>query len=131
MKFSYLLNVAIIIALLSILVISVIAYIDGDLVYLSDQFIIGKCVIKEMTGYDCPSCGLTRSFVSIGHGQLIKSLHYNVAGLLLYILLISQMINSSLFLIRKKYSPHLSRFNWILGIGTCMILIINWILQLF
>lgn len=36
-----------------------------------------KCMIKLLTGYDCPSCGMTRSAVSLTHGEFIMSLRYN------------------------------------------------------
>ncbi len=130
MKFTFVLNVAAIIVLSAIIVISIIAYIEEEQVYVADNIVIGKCIIKEMTGIDCPSCGLTRSFVSISNGQWIRSLKYNFAGLLIYILLISQIINSSLFIVRKKYNRYISQFNIIFGISTCIILIVNWILKL-
>jgi uncharacterized protein DUF2752 len=42
------------------------------------------CSFRRMTGLDCAGCGLTRSFISIGHGRIADAWHYHPAGLLLY-----------------------------------------------
>lgn len=42
------------------------------------------CSFRRMTGLDCAGCGLTRSFISIGHGRLADAWQYHPAGLLLY-----------------------------------------------
>ena len=36
-----------------------------------------KCVVKQLTGYDCPSCGAQRAFHAVLHGDFIKALSYN------------------------------------------------------
>lgn len=49
-----------------------------------------KCVIKAITGYDCPGCGCQRLLYHWAHGRFIEGLHYNYffpIGLL-YIILI-------------------------------------------
>ncbi|WP_281812882.1 DUF2752 domain-containing protein [Vallitalea longa] len=110
-----------------IILISAFAYIEDDEVHLTDNILIGKCAIKEMTGHDCPSCGLTRSFVSISNGKIIDAVNYNVAGLLLYILVFSQIINSSIFLIKKRYNGYVSRFNMVFSLVICFIIIVNFL----
>jgi hypothetical protein len=50
-----------------------------------------ECSFKSLTGYSCPSCGITHSFYAMAHGQIWKSIHYNFMGTLFYI--------SSIFLI--------------------------------
>lgn len=35
------------------------------------------CIIKAITGYPCPGCGMTRSFSALSHLDVITSLHYN------------------------------------------------------
>lgn len=44
----------------------------------------GVCTFKRYTGLNCPGCGLTRSFISIAHGDLNEAWRYNPAGLLLF-----------------------------------------------
>jgi hypothetical protein len=106
------------------------AHIKDDKVYLTNNIIIGKCTVKEITGNECPSCGLTRSFVSISNGKLIKAINYNYAGLPLYLLVISQIINSSIFLFRKRYNLYISKYNTIFSLGICFIIITSWLLHI-
>ena len=37
------------------------------------------CVLKTLTGYDCPGCGVTRATHSLLHGDLAGVWHYNPA----------------------------------------------------
>ena len=38
------------------------------------------CLFYHLTGLPCPACGLTRSFVCLGHGQWRESLHWHPLG---------------------------------------------------
>ena len=42
-----------------------------------DADFVPKCVLKHLTGFDCPSCGAQRAFHSVLHGEFIKALSYN------------------------------------------------------
>lgn len=120
-------NIIVIVGLVLIVLISAFSYIEDDKVHLTDDIVIGKCVVKEMTGNYCPACGLTRSFVSMSNGKIVDAVNYNVAGLLLYILAFSQIINSSIFLIKKRYNGYISRFNIVFSLVICFIIIANFL----
>ena len=47
----------------------------------------GVCIIKEASGYPCPSCGSTRSVMSIIHGDFVDALYWNPIGVILVIIL--------------------------------------------
>jgi hypothetical protein len=47
------------------------------------------CLFKDLTHLPCVFCGLTRSFVLIGHGQWRESLHYHLLGIPFYLLMVS------------------------------------------
>ena len=49
------------------------------------------CLFARTTGIDCPGCGLSRSFISLAHGDLAAAWHFNPAGLLLFSLLVLQV----------------------------------------
>lgn len=42
------------------------------------------CGMQRMWNLDCPGCGLTRSFITLAHGDLSASLAYNPAGVLVF-----------------------------------------------
>jgi len=43
------------------------------------------CTFLRLTGYPCPSCGLTRGFVAMAHGQWLAVLHACPLAALLYV----------------------------------------------
>lgn len=43
------------------------------------------CVWKNLTGLDCPGCGLTRSFTWMGHGDVVAAFARHRVGPLLYL----------------------------------------------
>lgn len=36
-----------------------------------------KCLLKMLTGYDCPFCGAQRAFYALIHGDISGMWHYN------------------------------------------------------
>ena len=74
------------------------------------------CAVKTITGYDCPTCGVTRSFSSIMHFKFIDAFHYNNAFLLIIfpislIIILNDIYNIIIEFIFKKetcsYLEHL------------------------
>jgi hypothetical protein len=49
------------------------------------------CSLRRFTGLACPGCGLTRSFISIAHGDFRAAWTYNPAGLLLFAVVAAQV----------------------------------------
>ena len=43
----------------------------------AESVMMPKCVLKQITGYDCPSCGVQRAFYALLHGEFIDALSYN------------------------------------------------------
>jgi len=42
------------------------------------------CIFRRLTTLPCPSCGMTRGFIALGHGDLRKALTMNVASPVAY-----------------------------------------------
>ena len=49
------------------------------------------CQFRNVTGLDCPGCGLTRAFVSIAHGRFAEAFTYNGASLLVFAFVLLQI----------------------------------------
>lgn len=44
-----------------------------------------ECLFKKMTGYPCPTCGMTRSFKQLIAGHFLESIRYNLFTFPIYI----------------------------------------------
>ncbi|MFQ5844002.1 MAG: DUF2752 domain-containing protein [Planctomycetota bacterium] len=56
----------------------------GDTVFLVDgRTAPTLCWVREVSGVDCPFCGMTRSFVAFMHGDVAASFGWHPAGPLL------------------------------------------------
>jgi len=60
------------------------------------------CLFQFLSHLDCPGCGLTRSIISISHGQFIEALRYNALGPVVYLFLALLLIQASFRLILRK-----------------------------
>lgn len=43
------------------------------------------CVFRNISGHECPGCGMTRGFVAIGHGHLKAAVESNMLAPFVYI----------------------------------------------
>ena len=50
--------------------------------------IASVCLIKQGTGMPCPSCGSTRSVVSLLHGDLLHALYLNPLGIIVLLVML-------------------------------------------
>lgn len=92
------------------------------------------CHMRRMTGLDCPGCGLTRSFISLGHGDIAAAWQFNPAGVLLFGLLVAQLPYRGLQLwrIRRQQPEWYSRrlFTW-LTVVLIGLMLMQWIFKLY
>jgi Protein of unknown function (DUF2752) len=58
------------------------------------------CPLRSTTGIPCPFCGMTRAVVAAVHGDMLKSLAFNPAGILIVAIAIAVLIRPSLLRIR-------------------------------
>lgn len=87
------------------------------------------CIYKNITGYPCPGCGMTRSTISLFKGNIIESFFYNPLAIVVNIMLIVAFVwmivdlaqNKVRFetFIRKKMHPALL-------ITIVIIVLVNW-----
>jgi WD40 repeat protein len=69
------------------------------------------CTWHRFTGWDCPGCGLTRSFISLGHGQFLRALAFNPVGPLLFALTVFQIPYRIVQLVRIRQG----KAEWVIG----------------
>jgi len=50
-----------------------------------------SCMSRRVWRMDCPGCGLTRSFISMGHGEFQRAFSFNLAGPLVYLFVLVQI----------------------------------------
>ncbi len=58
-----------------------------------------NCHFRELTGYPCPTCGLSHSLYAISHFHIKESLYYHPMGPFVYFALIFLLLKFSLELI--------------------------------
>ena len=92
------------------------------------------CLIKHTTNIPCPSCGSTRSIISLAKGDFVKALQTNplgylVAGIMLitplWIALDIARKRKTLFNFYRRVEAHLKKPG--LAIPLMLLLVINWI----
>ena len=47
-----------------------------------------SCKFHELTGYSCPTCGMSRSFYAFTHFHFLESLKFHMFGPLVYLILL-------------------------------------------
>lgn len=69
--------------------------------------------MKKYYGWDCPGCGLTRSFISLSRGELVRAWQYNSGGPLLFLLIAIQIpYRTWRYFSLKKGNPEIPRQGW-------------------
>jgi hypothetical protein len=91
------------------------------------------CASRQIVGYPCPGCGLTRGFIALLHGQWQKAWHYN-PGVYMVILLVIIQIPYRATQIRCAQlggsEIHYPRVGELLILATVFLLLCQWLLRL-
>jgi hypothetical protein len=94
----------------------------------------GVCLIKYVTNIPCPSCGSTRSVISLLKGDFIGVLNLNPIGYLVALIMLvtpiwiiadTIMRGNTLFTFYRKIEIYLKKPK--IAIPLILLLIINWI----
>ena len=75
------------------------------------------CMMKRWTGVGCPGCGMTRCFISLGHGDLAAAWSYNPAGLWFFAIVLSQIPYRTIQLWRIRRGLPELRTGWLAQIA--------------
>jgi len=91
------------------------------------------CLLKHFTNIPCPSCGSTRSLLSILNGNFLEGFYLNPFGYILLVIMITAPVwviydwlnnSQSLLSFYKKSEQFLSRK--IVAIPTILLVLMNW-----
>jgi hypothetical protein len=63
------------------------------------------CHLKRVFQLPCPGCGLTRSFIAMGHFDLYAAASYNAVGIPLFLITLFQIPYRGYWLLRKDRKP--------------------------
>lgn len=78
--------------------------------------LVGPCRFKSVIHMDCPTCGLSRSFISFFHGDISQAVGYHQLGPVVVILIFLLMILNLMYLFgvrrdwRQKWTAVVSYF---------------------
>lgn len=92
---SQLLNRALIVASLALILFASLVWNPGETRLFS-------CYFHELTGYPCPSCGLTRSFHAMTHLKFQQAMKLHPVGLILYAALLIFLFITLMEIILKR-----------------------------
>lgn len=91
------------------------------------------CAFRRTTGYPCPGCGLTRSWVALGRGDLASSLAYHRLGWLVMLWTALQVLRHGSWLVLTSLRPTIDRLGWWLDrslFAIALAMFTSWGLQL-
>ena len=89
------------------------------------------CLFYNLTGLPCPGCGLTRSFVCLGHGRFWEALHWHPLGPVIYLLFFVIWLRCSVFLLRGvTLLPLPPRTASRLGFAACLAVLLTGIVRI-
>ncbi len=90
------------------------------------------CLMPMMTGYPCPTCGMTTAFALAVRGRLLASLHAQPAGMLILLAVVLAAIASASVLATGKTI----RVNWYrlpparITLGVLLVLLAGWLYKI-
>ena len=96
------------------------------------------CIIKNVTGYPCPSCGTTRAVSLLFEGKTIESILLNPFGIVVAIImtvfpfwiLIDLILKKDTFYYWFKNAEAIIRKSWLASILILLVLL-NWIWNIY
>lgn len=129
-----LLHLASILAVVSVFIIAAFAHIDHNKAFLQlggNEIEIGKCYYQSHFGISCPSCGLTRGFISLENLDLENAIHYNRMSPFVYLMFVFLIGFNILGILRVKKLAFWGKLLGAYAFIVCIAVVISWILRFF
>jgi hypothetical protein len=88
------------------------------------------CQSRAWFGWECPGCGLTRSFIYLAHGDIAASLAVHRVGWLLALLVVLQVPYRLWAMRTVDGEPLGTLVPWVVAWSLVVLLIANWIAKI-
>jgi hypothetical protein len=90
------------------------------------------CQFKNLTGFDCPTCGVSRSMYSVMNFQIWNSIAYNPLGVMAVVGLLFSLLKMSIeLLLKREISFHWKKNTLKIVLFTLTsVIAINWMIKL-
>ena len=107
-------------------------------IFSTDKYHLTVCMIKNITGYPCPSCGTTRAIQLLVRGDFMASLQMNPFGIIVAIAMtivpiwiaVDVILKRDTFFKAYKKTEAILRTPW-LAIILILLVILNWIWNIY
>jgi hypothetical protein len=114
------------------------AYFFYSLYYRSESSTLSLCMIKDVTGYPCPSCGTTRAIKLLFQQRWIDSLLMNPFGIIVALLMLTVplwivkdiVLKKETFYFWYKKAEGTIKKPWLASILILLVLL-NWIWNIY
>ena len=60
------------------------------------------CLVKGLTGLDCPGCGMTRAFLCIGHGRFADAAAMHPASIPAFLIVAGMAVTGIVRIVRNR-----------------------------
>lgn len=121
-------------AIIAVFIIAAVAHIEDHKAYLDipgQTIEIGRCYYKTHFGITCPSCGLTRGFISIENLDFDLAMTYNSMSIFVYLMFIFLGIYNVLTLLKYPNAKKVGKLLALYSFMVCMAIIAVWIFSYF
>ena len=125
-------HIVILLLCAAILFFSLLLHIKEGELYLFGFKWPHRCPLYEIVGIKCALCGLTRSFCSLAHGNLLASIRFHTLGPLIFAFACFQIPYRiyALVIRPKKMNRKLTKINLSLTVMLLAAIFVNWLIYL-
>jgi hypothetical protein len=100
------------------------------LIGLADYPLPHSCLSRSLLGWNCPACGLTRSFIHLFHGDLQAAWESHRLGWLFAAIVVGQIPYRTVALRHPSTISHRRTWTTAAIYATLTLLVLNWLVSL-
>lgn len=122
------------VTVVSVFMLAAVAYIEDQRSFVDvngHSIEIGQCYYRNNFGILCPSCGLTRGFISLENFDLQGALYYNAMSPFVYLMFIFLGIYNFLSLLNHRFAKHFGKILALYAVTVCVLIVLRWLFYYF